>query len=43
MVLNKIVLEKGCRPVAGYSGHGNETLNSVKGGELLEELSESKL
>jgi hypothetical protein len=29
--------------VAGYSGQGNERLDSVEGGELLEELSESKL
>lgn len=43
MVLNKIAFEKECSPVAGYSGRGNETLDSVEGGELLEELSESKL
>jgi hypothetical protein len=29
--------------VAGYSGQGNESLDSIEGGELLDELSESKL
>jgi hypothetical protein len=29
--------------VAGYSGQGNESLDSLDGGELLEALSESKL